>query len=268
MIKFTILFYNSIHPSAIIHSFYIIPLTILNHYCRLLIERIKWKLNKKSQIVYIPIEADNNFPKSNSLVVTNLTFPESIINLIKTDSFEPNKNCLRIIKHLLLYDEFKSNVILSGPSDDESHWSERTINYVKEMWGDVLKYEAKHNSKSYYSYIITKGINECHLTADPITMSYQYNYELDISTNLRSFSSVTQEEYDNIKMLKRIGFIRDGNYFIWHDRVILFEPQGNAYGDYIRNREEYFWLNGEKFSKTERIGRNELFSEIKNKMCK
>jgi len=264
MIKFTILFYNSINPSAIIHSFYQIPLGILEHYSRSLIKIVKWKINKKSQIVYIPIDSKNSFVKTNSLKTYHLTFPDCLINLVKTTSFEPNRNTLRIIKHFLLQDDFTSTITLSGPSDDESNWSDGTIRFINNMWDGILKFESEYFGKSLYSHSISKSINDCHLQVDPLTMSHQYNYELDIHENLRSYSSVTQEEYDNIKMLKKIGFIKDGNFFIWYDRVILYEPQGLAYGDYIRNRSDIFYLSGEKFTKRERIGKNEIFSKVDN----
>ena len=48
------------------------------------------------------------------------------------------------------------------------------------------------------------------------------------------------ESMDNINMLKNINFIKDGKFTVHGDRVFLEEPCGNAFGDFIKNRNKTY----------------------------
>jgi len=142
-------------------------------------------------------------------------------------------------------------------SYEEESWSKELNSISDDLF--MFKYKSKHVNETPPDETLHIPSD---LILDPITMSYQINYPGDdqFIKGFRDVQSLSAEEKNNYWLLHKIGFIKPGNHYIWHDRVILKKICGNSWGDFLSKRSDSVIENGYKKGRSERISRCTIFS--------
>jgi rRNA maturation endonuclease Nob1 len=86
----------------------------------------------------------------------------------------------------------------------------------------------------------------------------QPSHNQSYGENDMSGIQLTLEMSENIKMLLEINFIQEGKYIIKGDRVVLSEPCGYAYGDFITNRSRKYYVGNSLEWGISRIGKEHI----------
>jgi hypothetical protein len=226
------------------------------HECEEIMLRCKFK-KKKIQIVYKDIFS-KGFKESKKLrsISKFVDLFDVRDEVIEIEEFKLPSKYFKLIMHIFNQPLDTRNIMHypKTPPDSprDSSDSKTTIDHYEEMEADevTLPNPTKNDSlialgkvSNVYELIVNEKVDDIKLEKPPdkvIPIDKEAEV-VDMKSETMSDDKLvlTNEMKENIKMLKSISFIQEGDYIISGDKVILKTPVGCAYGDFIVNRQGF-----------------------------